>query len=454
MGWGGTLRRVIRTLIAAVVLSTAVAQAGGLVLPVGGVRSLQRAGALVAGADDADSLWLNPAGLAVLRGNGKRALLFDAAYVYQTVDYTPVDASGVPQAGASNLQPGHPVPQLAGALGIGERLVIAGGMFAPYDAIHRYAADGPARFASLDTTGSQYFVITIGAAYAVSDRLRVGVALQNWVSRRVDQVVTSACTEAMCDPADASRDMRLDIAQTDYLAPGGALGLSYSVAPSVVFGALVQSPVRVSGTGDLTVHVPTAMQFSSATVSGTHADLAYTLPPSVRIGLEARPRSDLRIEAAFAVELWNVPGATTITPDRVQLENVVGGPYPLGEISIAHHGQATFSPSLAVEWHPKDMMFGAGYAYETSGTPARDVSVASVDAAKHVIGIGGGYEAEGWQIGAAIGIALLADVDVAPADASVLQQTPLREPRTTVPINAGRYQSTFLVGGLRFARRF
>jgi long-subunit fatty acid transport protein len=445
---------VIRTALAAVVLSTAVAQAGGPVLPIGGVRSLERAGALVAGAEDADSLWLNPGGLAALRGDGKRSLLFDAAYVYQTVDYAPVDAAGAPLPGVSNLQPGHPVPQLAGALGIGERLVIAGGMFAPYDAVHRYAADGAQRFASLDTTGSQYFVITVGAAYAVSDQLRVGIALQNWVSRRFDQVVTSACTEATCDPTDASLDMRLDLAQTDYLAPAGALGLQYSVSPRVAFGAVLQSPVRVSGTGDLTVHVPTAMQFSAATVTGTHAALAYTLPPSARIGLEVRPRTDLRIEAALGVELWSIPGATTITPDHVQLENVAGGPHPLGEISIAHHGQTSFAPSIGVEWHPKDMMFGAGYAYETSATPAGDVSVASVDAAKHVIGLGGGYEADGWQIGAAVGIALLADVDVAPSDARVLQQTPLREPRTTVPINAGRYQSTFLVGGLRFARRF
>jgi long-subunit fatty acid transport protein len=346
------------------------------------------------------------------------------------------------------------VPTIAGALGIGERLVIAAGMTAPYDAVHRYAADGAQRHASVETTGSQYFVITIGAAYAVSDQLRVGVALQNWVSRRFQQIVTSACTAATCDPADASLDMRLDIAQTDYLSPAGAIGVQYSISPRVAFGAVLQSPVRISGTGDLVVHVPTAMQFSVATVTGTHADLAYTLPPTARIGLEVRPRAELRIEAALGVELWSVPGATTITPDHVQLENVAGGPYPLGEISIAHRGKTSFAPSIGVEWHPKDMMFGAGYSYETSATEARDVSVAVVDAAKHVIGLGGGYEADGWQIGAAVGIAVLADVDVAPADARVLQQTPLRDPRTTVPVNAGRYQSTFLVGGLRFARNF
>lgn len=422
-------------------------------LPVGGVRSLARAGALVAGAEDADSLWLNPAGLARLSGEGKRELLFDAAYVYQTATYTPLDATGMPGVAAKNLQPGHPIPQLAGAYAIGDRLVLAGGISAPYDTVHRYAAESQARFASQDSSGSQYYVVSFGAGYAVSDQLRVGAVVQNWVSRRFEQIVTTACTEATCDPSDASQDLRLEVAQTDYFAPAGAIGVQYAVIPAVTIGALVQSPVRISGSGDLTVHVPTAMRFSAATVKGDRAELAYTLPPSARLGIELRPRADVRVEAALGIELWGIPGAPKITPDHVQLENVAGGPYPLGEIAIGATGKTSFAPSLGVEWHPAGMMLGAGYAYETSATRARDVSVARIDAAKHVIGFGGGYEAEGWQIGAAVGIALLADVDVPLADARGLQAAPLREPRTTAPINAGRYQSASFVGGLRFARR-
>lgn len=444
---------MIRTVAAALVLSTTTAFAGGLVLPVGGVRSLARAGALVAGAEDADSLWLNPAGLARLSGEGKRELLFDAAYVYQTVEYTPLDATGMPGTPAKNLQPGHPIPQLAGAYAIGDRLVLAAGISAPYDTVHRYAADGQARFASQDSTGSQYYVVSFGAGYAVTDQLRVGAVVQNWVSRRFEQIVTTACTEATCDPTDASLDMRLEVAQTGYFAPAGAIGVQYTVTPAVTVGAVVQSPVRISGSGDLTVHVPTAMRFSAATVAGDRADLAYTLPPSARLGVEMRPRADLRVEAALGIELWGIPGATTLTPDRVQLENVAGGPYPLGEIAIGAGGKTSFAPSVGIEWHPAGMMFGVGYAYETSATRARDVSVARLDAAKHVIGVGGGYEAFGWQIGAAIGIAILADVDVPVSDAGVLQAAPLREPHATAPINAGRYESASFVGGLRFARR-
>ncbi len=448
------LGSVIRTAFATIALATGTARAGGDVLPIQGVRSLERAGALVAGAEDADSMWLNPAGLAVHHGDGTRSLLFDAAYVYQTVDYAPVDATGAPLARASNLQLGHPIPSLAATLGVGDRLVIGGGMTAPYGGIHRYAAQGPQRYASLDTSGSSYFVITVGAAYRATDSLRIGATIQDVVSRLSHKLVTTACTTPTCDPADASLDMALEVTQTDYLSPAGSLGVQYSVSDRASLGAMVQSPTRVSGSGALMVQLPTSAQFAGAKVTGDSAALTFTLPPSVRAGFELRPRHDLRIEAALDVELWSVPGAITIAPDHVQIENVVGGPYPLHEISIARHGKTSFAPSIGIEWHPPDMMFGAGYAYETSATPVGDVSVRAVDAAKHVIGVGGGYDSEGWQIGVAFGIAVLADVSVAPGDARVVEQAPLREPSTTVPINAGRYQSKYVVGGLRFARVF
>jgi hypothetical protein len=98
-------------------------------------------------------------------------------------------------------------------------------------------------------------------------------------------------------------------------------------------------------------------------------------------------------------------------------------------------------------------MFGAGYSYETAGAPARTVSVLAVDAAKHLIGIGGGYEEDGWQIGAAVGFVALAGVDVPITDAAVGQLAPFGATETT-NVNAGSYRSHYLLAGLRFARRW
>lgn len=154
---------------AAICASAAEVRAGGMTLPVRGVRTVERAGALIAGADDADSLWLDPAGLAHLAGEGRTELLFDIAYVAQGVDYALSDSGENRLASVSNQQSGSPIPTVAATLGIGDRLVLAGGLAAPYAGLHRYADDGPQRYASVSLAGSAFIYITFGAAYRVTD---------------------------------------------------------------------------------------------------------------------------------------------------------------------------------------------------------------------------------------------------------------------------------------------
>lgn len=53
----------------------------------------------------------------------------------------------------SNQQSGSPIPTVAATLGIGDRLVLAGGIAAPYAGLHRYADDDPQRYASVSLAG-------------------------------------------------------------------------------------------------------------------------------------------------------------------------------------------------------------------------------------------------------------------------------------------------------------
>ncbi len=203
------------------------ADAGGLTLPIHGVRSLQRGGALIAGADDADALWLNPGGLGHLAGDKKQALLFDVSLVYQAVAYTRLDASGTLFPRQTNQQPGTLVPTIVGALGIGDRLVIAGGVAFPDQTFHRYAADGPQRYASVSLDGSRNAIVTAGVGYKVSDQLRVGATLSTFVTSTKLAVVASGCPQTMtCAPEDPSFDMGLALDQTDALSITGSIGVS------------------------------------------------------------------------------------------------------------------------------------------------------------------------------------------------------------------------------------
>lgn len=440
-------------------MTPAPAVAGGMVLPVRGVRSVERAGAFVAGADDADALWQNPAGLAHLTarsGKQTRALLFDAAYVAQSVDHERVDAAGV-QPKVANDQPGQVIPTLAGALGIDDRFVIAGGIAAPYLPLHRYATDGPQRYASVGLDGSTFVIVTVGAGVRVSDRLRVGATLQDLVSTVKSRVVVSGCPDGTtCAPNDRSYDAALSIEQTDYVSPSFSIGAQYDASDAITLGLVVQGPQRIAGSGTLALELPSAPEFENATVVGDRGAIRFTLPPSLRVAVEWRPNPALRVEAALGAELWSMHDELELAPDAVAIDNVVGAgaPIALRAMTIPRDYETSYAPSIGVEWHGPKLMLGAGYAYETAAAPRGTVSVLTVDAAKHLVGIGGGYEDGGWQIGAALAYVAVADVDVALADSQVQQLAPLRDSPTGTVVNAGSYRSSDLVAGLRFARRW
>jgi len=68
--------------------------------------------------------------------------------------------------------------------------------------------------------------------------------------------------------------------------------------------------------------------------------------------------------------------------------------------------------------------------------------------------VGGGYEDAGWQIGGAIAYVTAADVEVTTGDAKVDRLAPVRGAPVGTRVNAGSYTTSFVVAGLRFARRW
>jgi long-chain fatty acid transport protein len=338
---------------------------------------------------------------------------------------------------------------------VSDRFVLAGGIAGAYAGFHRYEQDGPQRYASESLSGSSFVTVTFGAAYALSDQLRVGATLQDLVSTLDAHLVASGCPDGVaCMPEDRDFDMPLHVEQHDYFAPSGSLGIQYDPDKHVTLGLAVQAPARVSARGTLTSALPTNPLFTDAQITGDKVRMAFTLPPVVRAGIELRPIAALRIEAALSVELWSLHDAITIAPDNVQITTAGGMTYALHAMTIARDYKTSFAPSLGAEYHLGPAMLGAGVAYETTAAPPGDVSVLTVDAPKLLVGVGGGYAEEGWQIGAAVGYARLSDVDVAPGVGVVTQLQPLRDQLAPHPVNEGSYRSSYLVAGLRMARRF
>jgi long-chain fatty acid transport protein len=275
-------------------------------------------------------------------------------------------------------------------------------------------------------------------------------------SKVASQIVLSGCPgQTVCAPEDPEFDSLAQDTQTDYFAPSGSIGVQYDATSTATIGLAVQAPSRVSATGKFTARLPSSSFFQGARVVGDESELTLTLPAVVRAGIEVRPTPELRIEAALDIELWSMHDEIRISPHGVAIQNAAGvGTYVVGDVTIPRNYRTSFAPAIGVEWHGPSFMVGAGYSYETAAAPAGYVSVLTVDSTKHLVGVGGGYEANGWQIGASAGFVALSEVDVPLADAKVPQLTPIRDQPSTLMINAGTYKSHYIIAGLRFARRF
>ncbi len=414
--------------LAAIIALAGTARAGGLQLPERGGRAVSRAGAIVAGADDAEALWEDPAGLAHL-GEAERSFVFEAVYLF-------TDSS----AGVGNRQPGTLLPTLAAALGVGDRLVIAGGITAPTIGVHSYDPASAGRYASTSTANSSFTLVTLGAAYRLSDRLRIGATLQDLVSHVASDFVLSLCT-TRCGDAAFDTPATLDV--HDNVAPSGSLGVQYDATRELALGVELQAPTRISATGDFTL-----ASIAPARIGGSRASLAYSLPATARVGAELHT-GPLRLEAALDIELWSLQDDVVITPEAMTIDGAA-----LARMTIPRHDRTSFAPSLGGEYRVGDASFSAGVAYETAATPPGEVSALAIDAPKVVLGLGGGYASAGWRIGAAVGFAQLADVTVTPAAAKVPVLQPLGDPPTGAGANAGTYTSRSLLVGLRLGRVF
>ena len=448
---------------AAILLSSlglaAPALAGGMVLPVKGVRDVERAGALVAGSEDPDSLWLNPAGLAHLVGT--RSFLVGVTYLNQGVDYTRVDSGGNEMDTISNQYPGIGVPTLAVAFGYQDKWVIAGGVTAPYSGLHRYDIDGAQRYSSVSLAESLSLLLTVGAAYQVSPQLRVGATIQNIISELKSRVILSGCPgQTVCAPEDPEFDADTRVEQLDLFSPTASFGVQYDVntpLPKLTLAAMVQLPSKVSGEGTLTTKLPSSGFYEGAMVKGDKASLELTIPAMMRFGVEARPLPELRVEAALAIEFWSMHDDITITPKGVTIENVAGvGTYVVGPTVIPRNYKNSYAPAIGGEYEINaSARVGAGYSYETAAAPKGYVSVLTVDSSKHIVGLGGSYHRNSWVLGASLGFVKLSDVNVSLEEAKVPQLTPVRgQPDDPVMVNAGSYKSSYLLGGLRFAKQF
>jgi long-chain fatty acid transport protein len=431
-----------------------VASAGGLQLSTRGVRPTARAGAFVAGADDLGALWFNPAGLAVAAGGeSKRDFLIDFGYVAQSTEYTRIDSGNNVQETVTNEAPGLPVPTFGIGFDVGDKLVVAGGVYAPYAALGKYPEDGAQRYSLVDMSQSLLVILEAAVAYKVNDKIRVGVGLQNMIFKMSSRIVFSGCPgETACAPEDPEFDSLGQVDQTTYFSPSAVVGAQIDVSPKITIGAAFQLPFKISGQGSFASRLPSSGFFDGAEIVGDRADVTFTLPAMVRGGIELRPTPKWRVELAADMEFWSQHEQFSIEPQNVRIEGAPGvGTYEIGPLVIPRHFENSVAVMAGVEGAvTPDLTVLGGYSFETAASPDEYLSVITVDGQKHLIAGGIGYRRGKLTFNATLGFVSVASRTVDPDTGMVLQLTPIRDTSDDpleVNINWGDYSASWLIAG-------
>ena len=433
------------------------AEAGGLFLTDRGVRPLSRGFAFVAGADDPQALWYNPAGLAY---SGQQ-FLFDATLTFLRADFTRIDSGGnvlpTVDVDAAKL----PIPMIAYSHPVREDLVLAFGIHAPNASLLRWprgvSAQGgtcdatsdpsadceaaPQRYSLYSLEGSAFVNLTPAVAYRPIPELSLGVGLHLLVGRFVGETAISACDGFLCtQPENPEWDGVAQFDLNPIVHPGFTIGATYDADVVRIGASMVWWPGAISGEADLNVRLPSAPLFNGARVEGDKARLELDLPLILRAGVEVRPTPRFRVEAALVWEHWSTQKAAKITPDDVWIRDAVAiGDYQVGPIEIPRNMNDVWSLRLGgtAEVIPDRLEVSAGVNYENSSFDDAYLTPLTLDARKVVVALGASVRVTDTVfVDVSYGHVFMADPSV--RNSAVPQNNPIRPPRSPdVPASSG-----------------
>jgi long-chain fatty acid transport protein len=376
--------------VAASALAAPVAHAGGMFFPARGARPLGRAGSFVAGADDLEALYYNPAGIA---GTGHGSAMLDAGLVFQRVHYDHVDAGGVQQPGVDDNNGILPLPFLGVSWrpeGLSRRVTFGLGVWAPETGIPRYDATGAQRYSLVSLDGTVALVAELAVSIRITPELYLGLGVQDMYFAINNTIALSGCTQLNCAPEDRSFDTITQTKASSAFNPSGNFGLLY-VHPKFRIGASAQLPYWIHAQGTIAARLPTDPQFDGAVLVGNQINVDLTLPAVARAGVEARPIKELRIELGFDYETWRMQDKIRFTPVNVYIDHVVGiGRYDLRPMEIDRSMNDVWSLHLGGEYDvlPKRLTIRAGYLFESSAVPDETLTVLTPDGNKHLVAAG------------------------------------------------------------------
>jgi long-chain fatty acid transport protein len=383
------------------------AHAGSLYLLPRGVEAASRAGARVAGSDDPQALWYNPAGL-VASG---RQLLVDALLPIGRTEFTRFYDNGEKAPTVSAVS-AIPIPTLGYTdnfglrnWGFGAALLVPPGWGGKYpESVNGQPA--PQRYSVLDADNSYVASLALGAAYRPIDALSLGVAVYLTAVQVGATIALSACEYALCaQPEGKEWEGRARMLLGPVYTATAVFGASYAFKWMKV-GASLGLKTNVKGDAQLDIALPDQKAFDDVTFVNAKggkdlkAGVQVSLPMIARLGIEVNPLKPLRVELAATWENWGRQNSILLNPRGITALNVPGvGDLKADKVEVALNMRDTWAVQLGgryelsqiLQWQ-RSFAVNAGLMFETSAYEKRDLSPTALDSQKFLIGLGAAVE--------------------------------------------------------------
>jgi long-chain fatty acid transport protein len=377
--------RLARILFASIVCSQVIvggvttagrsALAGGFTIA---EQSASAAGTATAGAgalaDDASTIFYNPAGMALLDGN--QLLVSAKGFILdnQFSNRGTVDGVGNPIAGTEDFKNGIiPLGSLFGVLEVHERVKLGLGITSPFGLSSEYEDDWVGRYNTL-LSGITTININPSIAVRVADWLSIGGGMSVQYAegrRRNDLDFGTICFNELLGPGPCTglgilpqgADGRLTIDASDW-GIGYNLGVLIRPLPQTRVGLAYRSSIHQRLEGDADYDVPAVaapLTFGGTVFQNTGATAEITFPASLSLSIyhELSPEfallGDVTWTGWHSFETLRIEFDNPNQPDIVQEEN----------------WRDAFRYSIGLLYRPAESyVLRAGLAYDE--TPVRD----------------------------------------------------------------------------------
>jgi long-subunit fatty acid transport protein len=333
-----------------------------------GMRAPALAGTGVATANDYESVYANPAGLAEV--TEKRATVGAVIADFRTK----MAGSIVGDSSSGTVLGGVvPIPLEGWAKG---RFVLGFGFYVPNQALNRVRAPFP---------GVPQFALLENRSHVIAIQIGVGMQLDEKLSLGVTAIVLAALRGGIDVTTDASANFSADSEQRLIAQFSPVLGAKWKASKQLTYGVTARAPVRsdydILVTSDLGEALP--LELPEIRIAGT----AQYDPLIVAAEVAWRPRENLLLAGHLAYHRWSayplptknpVPGTPAQQPPGFEDRPV---------------------PRLAVEWTQRagsaTFAARAGYAFMWSPAPEMTGQQSLLDNHRHVTSVGFGTALSG-----------------------------------------------------------